>query len=53
LFYIPESLTPADPLESEEKTLSLVLDNTKLAEITVRVSRYSLCGEISDFKIAG
>lgn len=47
-FKVPTNMTP----ESDYKVrkLALYLDNKLLIGVPVKVSRYSLCGDISDFK---
>jgi hypothetical protein len=50
MFKIPTAMTPTDQLQYRDRTFSVVLDGKTIAEVPVRVSRYSLCGDISDFK---
>jgi hypothetical protein len=48
MFKIPADMTPKKELEYSKKTLTLALDGKILQQTPVRISRYSLCGDIAD-----
>ena len=47
---IPESMTPKDIYQFASRKLTLVLGSKTLLSTSVRISRFSLCGDIKDFK---